>query len=348
MAAPENTPTQSLARGDSGSAAQAGPAIGPPLARVYLLLVLATLLWGGGPVAGKLGLGAIPPITMGLLRFGLAAAALLALHWRRLPAWRSLSRHDLWMLLGLGIFGAFLNHVLFFAGLLFAPASHGALIAPTTVPIWTVLLAAWVGGERVTRAQALGLLVCLAGVALVVQPGAGETGSTWPVLQGDLLLALSSAAWSIYSVLSKMAMRRLSSEATLTYGMCVGCLFLAATAMIERPWVVVPRAPLLAWGTVLYLTVAMTLLAFFWWNLALQRLGAGRTAVFTNLVPIFGVGLAWLILGERLSRLQLAGGALALAGVWLCQGTGGLQAAWRRAMAPRRGAGSSGLRSGPR
>jgi len=346
MGAPGDNPAQAHARGDSGSAAEARLAIGPPLARVYLLLVLATLLWGGGPVAGKLGLGAIPPVTMGLLRFSLAAAVLLALHWRRLPAWHSLSRHDLWMLLGLGIFGAFLNHVLFFAGLLFAPASHGALVAPTTVPIWTMLLAARVGGERVTRAQALGLLVCLAGVALVVQPGGGGTAATWTTLQGDLLLALSSAAWSIYSVLSKMAMRRLSNEATLTYGMCIGCLFLAATATIERPWVVVARAPLLAWGTVLYLTVAMTLLAFFWWNLAIQRLGAGRTAVFTNLVPIFGVALAWLILGERLSRLQLLGGALALAGVWVCQGTGGLQAAWRHASPGRGGVGTPTSRSG--
>lgn len=341
-----NTSTQDV-WGDSGSGAEARLAVGPPLARVYLLLVLATLLWGGGPVAAKLGLGAIPPITIGLLRFGLAAGVLLALHWRRLPAWRSLSRHDLWMLLGLGIFGAFLNHVLFFAGLLFAPASHGALIAPTTVPVWTLLLATWVGGERVTRAQVLGLLVCLAGVALVVQPGGGGTGSAWRILQGDLLLALSSAVWSVYSVLSKMAMRRLSSEVTLTYGICIGCLFLAATATLERPWAVVPRAPLLAWGAVLYLTVAMTLLAFFWWNLALQRLGASRTAVFTNLVPIFGVLLAWLVLGERLSRLQLLGGALALAGVWLCQGTGSLQAAWRRASARRRGMGPSASRSGP-
>lgn len=210
------------------------PTVGPSLTRVYLLLVLATLLWGGGPVAGKLGLRGIPPITMGLLRFALAATVLTVMHWRRLPAWRSLSRHDLRMLLGLGLCGAYLNHVLFFVGLRFAPASHGALIAPATVPIWTMLLATRAGGERVTRAQALGLL------------------------------------------------------------------------------------------------------AFFWWNLAILRIGAGRTAVFTNLVPIFGVLLARLILGEHLTGSQTLGAVLALAGVWLCQGTGSLRAAgrprfvWRR------------------
>jgi drug/metabolite transporter (DMT)-like permease len=50
------------------------------------------------------------------------------------------------------------------------------------------------------------------------------------------------------------------------------------------------------------------------------------------LVPVFGVLLAWLILGDRLTALQLLGGSLALAGVWVCQGIASTQAAWRQAM----------------
>ena len=59
-----------------------------------------------------------------------------------------------------------------------------------------------------------------------------------------------------------------------------------------------------------------------WWNLGIQRVGAGRTAVFSNLVPVFGVAVAGLVLGEWLNGLQLLGGGLCLCGVWLCQRQG--------------------------
>ncbi len=237
---------------------------GTPSARIYLLILLSTAFWGGTPVAGKLAIRDIPPMTVGVLRYGLASLVLILLFRRHLPAWRTLRRSDLWTLLGVGVLGTFLNHMLFF-------------------------------------------------------------------LLGDLFYILGGMAWGLYSFLSKVAMHRLSALATLAYGMAIGCVFLIPVAAMERPWVALASASPLAWASVLYLIVAGTLLAFFWWNLAIQRVGAGRTAVFTNLVPVFGVLLAWWVLGERLTPLQLFGGLLTVAGVWVCQGPGAMQAAWRQA-----------------
>ncbi|MBI2164739.1 MAG: DMT family transporter, partial [candidate division NC10 bacterium] len=238
---------------------------------------------------------------------------------------------DLWVLLGVGVLGTFLNHILFFLGLIFAPASHGAIIPPTTSPIWTMLLAAWLAREQITRSQIAGTVVCMVGVVLVARPdGLGSTASA-RLLLGDLFYLLGGMAWGLYSFLSKVAMHRLSALATLAYGMAIGCVFLIPVAILERPWVALASASPLTWASVLYLTVAGTILAFFWWNLAIQRVGAGRTAVFTNLVPVFGVLLAWWVLGERLTPLQLFGGLLTVAGVWVCQGPGAMRAAWREA-----------------
>lgn len=301
------------------------------LARIYPLILLCTAFWGGTPVAGKLAIQDLPPMTVGVLRYGLASLALMVLFGRHLPSWRELRRSDLWVLLGVGVLGTFLNHILFFLGLIFAPASHGAIIPPTTSPIWTMLLAARLARERITRGQIFGTVVCMVGVILVARPdGLGSTASA-RLLLGDLFYLLGGMAWGLYSFLSKVAMHRLSALATLAYGMAIGCVFLIPVAILERPWVALASASPLAWASVLYLTVAGTLLAFFWWNLAIQRVGAGRTAVFTNLVPLFGVLLAWWVLGERLTPLQLFGGLLTVAGVWVCQGPGAMQAAWRQA-----------------
>lgn len=293
-----------------------------PLGRIYLLIFLTMLFWGGTPVAGKLVIQDIPPLTVGVLRYGVAALCLVALFWRRLPDPRSLSRKDLWNLLWVGLLGVFLNHTLFFLALVFAPAAHGAIIPPTTSPVWTILLAARLGRERVTPGQIAGMILCAVGVVLVARPERLATGGGGTVLLGDVLFLLGGVAWGIYSYVSKVAMLRLSAVATLTFGMVIGTVFLVPVALAERPWSALRSAHVTAWGALGYLTVAGTVLAFLWWNVAIRRVGAGRTAVFTNLVPVFGVLLSWLILGERLTAGQLIGGLLAVVGVLVCQAPG--------------------------
>lgn len=300
------------------AAADPGPPV-RPLRQVYLLLLLTTVFWGGTPVAGKLVIHDIPPLTAGVLRYGLATLLLLGVFWRQLRPAGRLSASDLWIVLAVGLLGTTLNHVLFFFALVFAPAAHGAIIAPTTSPIWTLALAAGAGRERVTRAQIGGILLCLVGVTLVVRPER-LLGGGGRALLGDLLFFLGGAAWGVYSYASKLAMQRLSAGATLTLGVAVGTVFLVPVALAERPWAALGAAHLGAWGALAYLAVAGTVLSFLWWNVAIRRLGAGRTAVFSNLVPVFGVALSWLVLGERLAPLQLVGGALAVAGVVVCQG----------------------------
>jgi drug/metabolite transporter (DMT)-like permease len=290
------------------------------LGRIYLLILLTTAFWGGTPVAGKLVIREIPPLTVGVIRYGVAALLLTALFWRHLPDPRSLRRRDLWVLLWVGILGTFLNHALFFLALVFAPAAHGAIIAPTTSPVWTMLLAARMGRERVTPGQIAGLILCLVGVVLVIRPERLATGGRAAVLLGDLLFLLGGIAWGIYSYVSKVAMHRLSAVAALAFGMSIGTVLLVPWALAERPWSALRAAQVTAWGALGFLTLAGTVLAFLWWNVAIRRVGAGRTAVFTNLVPVFGVLLSWLVLGERLTAAQVVGGLLAVVGVLVCQG----------------------------
>jgi drug/metabolite transporter (DMT)-like permease len=194
-----------------------------------------------------------------------------------------------------------------------------------------MLLAARLAKERITGGQIAGTALCILGVVLVMRPDSLAGAATSRVLIGDLFYLLGGVAWGAYSFLSRVAMQRLSPPATLAYGMAFGCVFLVPVAVLERPWGALAVSSASAWASVLYITVPGTLLAFFWWNLAIQRVGAGRTAVFTNLVPVFGVLLSWVVLGERLTGAQLLGGLLTVAGVWVCQGPEAMQAAWRQA-----------------
>jgi len=287
--------------------------------RTYLLLLLAILFWGGTAVAGKLVIQDIPPLTAGVLRYGSTALLLLLLFRSRLPSPWALRTRDRWLLFWIGIFGTFLNHTFFFLALSYAPAAHGALIPPTTSGLCTVLLAVRRGQERIAAIQVVGMVLCFVGVVLVVHPARLLTGEGLGVLLGDGLFITGGVAWGVYSYLSAVALRRLSAVTTLAFGMVVGTLFLIPTALIERPWASVRLTHASAWGSLAFLVLACTLLAFLWWNFALARVGAGRTAVFSNLVPLFGILLAWILLGERLTTIQLVGGLLSVAGVVACQ-----------------------------
>ena len=289
------------------------------MTRTYVLLLLTTLFWGGTAVAGKLVLQDVPPLTAGVLRYGITALLLLLLFRSQLPSPWSLRTRDRWLLVWIGIFGTYLNHTFFFFALSYAPAAHGALIPSTTSPVWTLLLAARRGQERITGIQMVGMVLCLVGVVLVVHPARLLTGEGLGVLLGDVLFIIGGMAWGVYSYLSAVAMRRLAPVTTLAFGMVVGTLFLIPTALIERPWATLRLTHASAWGALAVLVVACTLVAYLWWNVALSRVGAGRTAVFTNLVPLFGILLSWLLLGERLEPIQLVGGLLAVAGVVACQ-----------------------------
>jgi drug/metabolite transporter (DMT)-like permease len=287
--------------------------------RTYALLVLTTLFWGGTAVAGKLVLQDVPPLTAGVLRYGITALLLLLLFRSKLPSPWALRTRDRWLLFWIGIFGTFLNHTFFFFALSYAPAAHGALIPSTTSPVWTLLLAARRGQERISGIQTAGMVLCLVGVVLVVHPARLLTGEGLGVLLGDVLFIIGGMAWGVYSYLSAVAMRRLAPVTTLAFGMVVGTLCLIPTALIERPWATLRLTHASAWGALAVLVVACTLVAYLWWNVALSRVGAGRTAVFTNLVPFFGILLSWLLLGEHLEPIQLVGGLLAVAGVVACQ-----------------------------
>jgi drug/metabolite transporter (DMT)-like permease len=292
----------------------------PRPALVYTLLVLATAFWGGTAVAGKLAIQGFAPFTTGALRYGAAALTLLLVFHRQIPDPARLGRRDRRLIVAVGLIGTFFNHTGFFFALLWAPAAHGSLIAPTATTVSALLLTAWREREPLAPRQLAGIVLCLVGVLLVMRPERLlTTGGGSAVLIGDALFVCSGTSWGTYSYVSKLAMQRLSPAATLALGMLVGLGLLVPLSLLEAPWHTVPRATAVSWVALGYLTVAATVLAFLWWNVGIRRVGPGRTAVFSNLVPVFGVLTAWLVLGERLTALQLVGGALTVAGVVGCQ-----------------------------
>jgi drug/metabolite transporter (DMT)-like permease len=288
-----------------------------PAARAGVQMVLCTLLWAAFFVSGKLAVAEAGALAVAALRFLVAGVVLTVLLFAREADAFRLSGRDWLLALGLGATGVTLYNALTFLGLTMAPASEGAMISPSLNPVLTVFLAALWFKEPLSRNKVGGLMLAIAGLALIFggpMLGAQMTGSR---LLGDLLLLASGVAWSAYTLLGKLAAGRFSSLASTTYASVVGGVLLlpmAAQPLQAVQWGALTPA---FWGHILFLALGSTVAAFMLFQNSIRLVGAANTVSYLPLIPIFGVLMGVVLLHERPTVLQMAGLAVAIAGVIL-------------------------------
>jgi drug/metabolite transporter (DMT)-like permease len=186
-----------------------------------------------------------------------------------------------------------------------------------TVPVAVTFLSAVILNERTGAAGFLGIVVSLAGIAVLVAGDPAFKFSLGGPLLGDLLVFGAVISAALYMVFARDVGREHSSLEITGVQTIYGGLFFAPAFLLELPsiqWGTVTGRSLIA---VLYLTVFATIIAFLCWNHALTRLPAAKAAVAINGVPVVTAFGAWLFIGETLTPLQMSGGLLVLAGVFL-------------------------------
>jgi drug/metabolite transporter (DMT)-like permease len=269
------------------------------------------IAWSGSWITGKLAVGSAPPLEISTLRFVIAAVALVAI---TVATRADLGRGKLWPVVLAGVLGYCAYNAFVFVGLTMAPASDGALIVPTTIPVLTALAASFVG-ERLTPTKLAGFALASIGAALVIV--AGQTGDELSSrrLVGDLLMLLGAGCWAIYTVLGTIALRTRSPLAIVTIAAPVGALCLLPLGLFEKGYADVPAWSVAVWLNLLYLALVGSVASFILFYWVVRRVGAGVAAMTSYLVPILTLAMAVVFLGDRPEPLQLVGGLVILAGV---------------------------------
>lgn len=275
----------------------------------YARLISLAALWGAAFVFLRVAAPVLGPIWTAEFRVLLGALALLA--WFRLTGVDAgLRRHARSYLL-IGTVNIALPFALYSYAAMHAPASLLSIVN-STAPIFGLAWSAAFGDERVTSRKAAGLVLGIAGVALIVRLPAGELA---PQLGWALAAALAACcAYGITGVL----MKRFSGGAS-PRGMAAGNQLAAALVLLP----LLPVLPPLATPTPLVIAnlVALAVLAsgvaFLLYFRLIADVGATRALTVTYLIPLFGVLWGWIFLGETLPAAALAGGALIVAGTAL-------------------------------
>jgi drug/metabolite transporter (DMT)-like permease len=279
----------------------------------YLLLFGANVLYATAYVATRVTLRDVPPSTLALARLVIGALVLTPLTGRR--SGRALSRGDRRAIAWMGLLGFSAAYVLSHWGIAWSTATNAALLI-VVEPVSLMLLSPAYLGERLSRRDAIGAALAIAGTVLVVVNGIpGVTATVVPHWQGDLLLVLSGVAYASYSIFGRRVLARHASLDVTTRSLVWGAAGLVPITVAE--WAAGARPAWTATGVAgtLYLAVVITALGYVAWNWALARVPAPRAAIFLNVQPIVGALLGVWLLDEALTGFTIIGGVALVAGL---------------------------------
>jgi drug/metabolite transporter (DMT)-like permease len=286
-----------------------------------ITLLLMALIWGVNYTSVKYGTSVVEPLAFNGVRVTLAALALLiiaqvatSLFAVESEGWPS--RRDMVALLLLGTLGNGVYQILFVEGIARTRAGDAALLISAS-PAFIAIIGRLRGTEHVALRGVLGIALQILGMAFVVIGTTSGTPGHDATLLGDLLLLVSSLCWSVYTVFLQPYTHRIGGihlSAVTMVGGTIPFLIVAAPAILATHWL---RLPGMAWGSLAYSGFFALVIAYLFWYNGVRVLGPTRTAMYSNLQPIFALFVAWWLLGETITAWQIAGAVSIISGLLL-------------------------------
>lgn len=277
-------------------------------AKTWLALATTILLWSSAFPLIRVAKADFSPYEIAFGRYGLASLVLLviALMGRiRVP-----DRADLPRLFMTGVLGVTIYNIALNLGMSKVNAGPASFIV-NTLPMFTAILSTIFLKEVIRPAGWLGLIVSCGGILLIA---IGEAKGA--LLNGWTFAILAAAfSWSICIVLQKPLLKRYTPLEVVAYSIWSGslCMAMFLPSLVGAVKAAGPRTI----GTLVYLGLFPSVVAYVTWNVVLSKMPASRAASFLYLVPVLSTLIAVALLNEKPSALSLIGGCLALGGVMI-------------------------------
>lgn len=281
-----------------------------------ILLLLATILWGGNFVIGKAVANTVPPFTLAFLRWCVALVVFLPIVWKPLKRdFKQIMKHYKIVIL-LGLTGVAAFNTLVYIGVHDTTSINASLMNMLT-PVFIYLLSFIFLKERLTRFQFIGTAISFFGVMLIISHGSMQTLLHFTFNKGDLIVIVAVILWSIYSLLVKQYAKQLPGQSTFFVSIVVGTMILCPFFLYEQQ----TMTTAIDWNALAFFAIGYTgifasIIAFLSWNTGVVRYGANRAGIYLNFIPVFAAIFAVIFLDESLFWSQIIGGVFVIAGVY--------------------------------
>ncbi len=279
-----------------------------------LCALVATIVWSGNFVAARAVADLVPPWQCNFGRWLVALIVLLPFALKELRRdWVALRRHWVWLSI-MAVSGVTLFNTLLYEAARTTESLNMALLVPTA-PVIMLLGSRLLYGEPLTPRRLAGMGLVSIGVILVVSRGDWARLAALRLNPGDFLALGGALCFGLYSLLMRRRPPDISALSFNAATFALGLIFALPGVLVEAA--VLPPAVLspVTATAVLYAGVGCSCLAFWLWTLAVDRVGAARAGMIYYSLPVFAAAEAALLLGERITPLQVVGGVLIVGGI---------------------------------
>jgi drug/metabolite transporter (DMT)-like permease len=273
---------------------------------VQLCLWGTVFLWSSALIAIKIGLSGYSPGALAVFRYLVASFFLAILYWklpvRHVPSWRNLLYIFFIGIVGIGVYNIAINYgeVVVSAGI------AGFIIG--LMPVFTMIFAFFLLGEKVPVRSWYGVLVSLSGLVLIaINESGGLKYDT-----GLLYILIAAILGSYYAVAQKTLFHRFHPLELVILSIWGGTL--AMLYFVPQMIRELPDAPWQATAAAIYLGIFPAAVAYALWNYALSKAPAGKVSGYLYAMPIVATLLGMIVLREYPPPLELTGGLITLAG----------------------------------
>ncbi|MCB9055808.1 MAG: DMT family transporter [Chitinophagales bacterium] len=287
-----------------------------------LLAILATIIWSGNFIIARGVIHSIPPVTLSFYRWLTATIILLPFVWNSFYQHTGLIKKKIIYFLLAAITGvSIFNTFVYIAGH-FSEAINMALIGTTSSPIMSVILARIFLKEKIPLSRIIGMTICIIGILLLLSKGSWQTLLTFSFSKGDWWMLAAALAFAIYNVMAKKKPVEMNSKNFLFTVFLMGTIVLLPFYFFEFKAQGGFSPTIANLSAILYLGLGASVICFLLWNIAIGQLGAGRTSLFGNLIPVFSSIEAVIFLNEKITWIHIASFLLVMIGLLIANKKG--------------------------
>jgi drug/metabolite transporter (DMT)-like permease len=281
------------------------------------LAVLATFIWSGNFIVARAVNQEIPPISLNFYRWLTASIIIFPFAYKKFRSEWKVVKQSWHYLFWISLTGIALFNTFVYIGAHYTSAINLALIGTTSSPILSVIFARIFLKEKIGQLKLAGMILCIIGVLFLLAKGNFKNLLSLHFSTGDLWMLLAAFFFAVYNTMVKKKPVALSSINFLFVIFSFGTLMVLPFFVWE-----LNQSPAVQWNSnlvfsILFLGIGASVICFFIWNIAIHKLGSGRTALFGNLIPIFSSIEAVLILNEQFNWIHIVSMLLVFAGILL-------------------------------
>jgi len=282
----------------------------------YLLLILAVLFWSGNFIVGRGIHNEIPPMALAFWRWAIALLIIFPFSLGPILRQKDLIGRN-WKLLTLLAILSVANFSMFIYMALKSSTVTNAVLINSMTPIFIVMVS-WMGfKERITLRQGVGIAISLTGLMFILTQGNPSTLIAVRFGKGDMWTISAGISWALYSALLRKCPVEFDPLGFLGTTIIIGVFFIFPFYIWEIGTGKTMNFTPAAMGSIIYVALFASVLAYIFWNKAVHTIGANKTGIFIHLMPVFSILLAMIFLDEKLKGYHIIGSILIFSGIFL-------------------------------